>query len=233
MKKVCNKCKVDKNIDEFNKRKESKDGKQPACIKCQKTYYTKHAKEQAIKKKKYRAEHTKEAAAYGKEYRAKNSKKISARNKAYNIKYPERKSDRGKLYYKNNKEKIAAYAKEHNTLHAEKIAAYAKIYYKNNKEERNAYSKKYRKEHKGIINAKTAKRRALKLNATPPEANLENIKAFYKSAQRVSKCLNIPHHVDHYVPLKRGGLHIETNLQVIPATENLSKGDKLPEDFYK
>ncbi|QJB21902.1 glycolate dehydrogenase [Xanthomonas phage FoX3] len=34
-------------------------------------------------------------------------------------------------------------------------------------------------------------------------------------------------HVDHMIPLAKGGLHCATNIQVIPASMNMSKGDKL------
>ena len=33
-------------------------------------------------------------------------------------------------------------------------------------------------------------------------------------------------HVDHIVPLAKGGLHCHTNLRVIPAIDNLRKGVK-------
>ena len=68
-----------------------------------------------------------------------------------------------------------------------------------------------------------AKRRADKLNATPKWANLEKIKEKYKNCPK-------GYHVDHYFPLQGKnvcGLHVENNLQYLPANKNISKGNKL------
>ena len=57
---------------------------------------------------------------------------------------------------------------------------------------------------------------------TPIWANKDAIKFFYEC--RPEGC-----HVDHIIPLRGkliNGLHIETNLQWMPATKNLSKGNK-------
>lgn len=61
--------------------------------------------------------------------------------------------------------------------------------------------------------------RARKQQQLPTWANLNKIKHIY---------LNCPkgYHVDHIIPLKgllASGLHVETNLQYLPAKENLSK----------
>lgn len=39
------------------------------------------------------------------------------------------------------------------------------------------------------------------------------------------------HHVDHYIPLSKGGEHVESNLVIACAPCNLRKNAKLPEDF--
>ena len=68
-----------------------------------------------------------------------------------------------------------------------------------------------------------AKRRAMKLQATPHWANQEVIKQIYKEATEKGM------HVDHIVPLNNPlvcGLHCEFNLQILPATENLRKSNK-------
>lgn len=77
--------------------------------------------------------------------------------------------------------------------------------------------------------ATSAKRRAKKLQATPSWADHEAISAVYSEAQRLQALLGVPLHVDHVVPLQGElvcGLHVETNLQIIPATLNRKKSNK-------
>ena len=47
----------------------------------------------------------------------------------------------------------------------------------------------------------------------------------YEEAQRLQDETGIEHHVDHIKPLSKGGEHLLINLQIIPAEENLSKGN--------
>lgn len=79
-----------------------------------------------------------------------------------------------------------------------------------------------------IINA----RRARLLQAIPAWADLEAIKKIYEKRKQISLDTGILHHVDHIVPLKGKtvcGLHVENNLRIIPAVENLQKQSKLVE----
>lgn len=70
--------------------------------------------------------------------------------------------------------------------------------------------------------ARQSRYRAAQLNRTPSWANLENIQAIYD---------NCPagYHVDHIIPLQGNlvsGLHVEYNLQYLPAVENMAKSNK-------
>ncbi len=70
-------------------------------------------------------------------------------------------------------------------------------------------------------------------------ANDAAIRAIYAEAVRVEKLVancpvfDIPEigkkiHVDHIIPLSKGGLHIAENLQLLPAGLNMRKGVKCP-----
>ena len=66
--------------------------------------------------------------------------------------------------------------------------------------------------------------RAKAMNLVPPWADLEAISKIYK---RTSK----GYHVDHIVPLSKGGLHTVENLQILTAYDNLSKGSTICRGF--
>jgi excisionase family DNA binding protein len=64
-----------------------------------------------------------------------------------------------------------------------------------------------------------------------PWADASAVRAFYAEARRLTETTGVPHHVDHIIPLQGdyvSGLHVETNLQVLPATDNIRKLNKVP-----
>ncbi|MGE5650939.1 MAG: HNH endonuclease signature motif containing protein [Bacillota bacterium] len=117
--------------------------------------------------------------------------------------------------------------------------AYNAAYYANNpdrgrdrrKEKADYYRLRGGKERKaqrmranpGAVNAEQARRRAMQLKATPPWADLGEIRRIYERASVLGL------EVDHIIPLRNKivcGLHVEANLQLLTAEENLKKGNK-------
>ena len=92
----------------------------------------------------------------------------------------------------------------------------------------------YRKNKSWYI-AKDAKRRAAKIERTVSWANEQLIASYYKEAKRLEELTGIQFHVDHIIPLQGkmvSGLHVESNLQLLPAHENLGKSNSFdPETF--
>jgi len=104
-------------------------------------------------------------------------------------------------------------------------------WYIKNKEKILARQKKWRLTEAGktLERAKRAKRRAQQKQKTPKWANPAAIKVLYKEAIRKTLETGVIHHVDHIIPLRGknvSGLHVEYNLQVIPAHENIKKSNK-------
>lgn len=67
--------------------------------------------------------------------------------------------------------------------------------------------------------------------AMPPWADKCRIAEVYAQARRVTRSTGVLHHVDHIYPLHGElvcGLHVENNLQILEATVNQSKSNKLP-----
>lgn len=181
--------------------------------------------------------------AYDKAYREANKEKIAARNKAYREANKERikvnraaryqankekVSDQSKAYHQANKEKILAQSKAYYQANKEKILARHKAHYEANKERITARHKVYNQANKEKIVALAAKYRALKIKNLPThlrDCPIEKKRLYqtYKLCALFTKITGVQHHVDHMWPLSDGGPHWSGNLQIITATENLSK----------
>ena len=80
-----------------------------------------------------------------------------------------------------------------------------------------------------LITAKgNSKRRAAEKNNTPDLTHNQKliIETIYLQRLRLEKRFGIPFHVDHVIPISKGGLHIPSNLQILPAKLNLKKNSK-------
>lgn len=103
---------------------------------------------------------------------------------------------------------------------SERYAERKHAWYERNKETVFEQAKKFAKDNPDWKRSATAKRRAQKLNAIPPWANLKEIRKFYKVAKEQGLV------VDHIIPLQGKlvcGLHVENNLQLLTASENSKK----------
>lgn len=105
----------------------------------------------------------------------------------------------------------------------------SKRHYYKNKTILNVKSREWKRLNPGKINAINNARYASLKKRMPIWANPECIKNIYEKCYEISKSTGIIHHVDHIVPLQGDlvcGLHVEWNLQIITAEENLRKNNK-------
>lgn len=98
-----------------------------------------------------------------------------------------------------------------------------------NTEAARAASRKWNAANKPAKAAHSSAYEAQKRKAIPAWANRFFIDEAYRLAELRTKMLGFAWNVDHIVPLihpKVCGLHVHNNLRVIPATENIAKGNR-------
>lgn len=89
--------------------------------------------------------------------------------------------------------------------------------------------KRYSQTEKGKIssNLRSSNRRARVRNQLPDTADFEKIKEIYSNCRKISEETGIPHEVDHIIPISKGGMHHQDNLQIITRELNRKKGASL------
>lgn len=174
--------------------------------------------------------------AYQKEYAQKNREKAYQRVKEWRKDNPEKLIEQHRRYAKKHPDVLAAKAKRCRDNNIEKVRARDRInaiaFRAANKSIIKERKAKYAKDNKHIVNAACSKRKAAKLQRTPAwigDEELWLIQEVYELASIRTKMHGFSWHVDHIIPLQGelvSGLHTPENLQVIPAVENITKGNR-------
>jgi len=137
-----------------------------------------------------------------------------------------------KEWYERNKELTKERARAWELANPEKAKAKKAKWRKQNREQHNAINREWNKRNKPIKAALQAKRRTAQLQRTPKwltHNDLWMIEEAFHLAELRTKLFGFLWHVDHIIPLQGktvSGLHVPSNLQVIPATENTKKSNK-------
>jgi hypothetical protein len=159
--------------------------------------------------------------------------KYEDKRKAWFAANAERRKAEAKVYRETNKPRILEKKRRYRAENPDKCRKTAQNWNKNNREKRNELSRLWRKANKDFMLDMKAKRRAEFLNRIPAWLTDEDrsiIRQKYRLAAELSRTIGVQWHVDHIIPLcgkTVSGLHVPSNLQVIPAKENMSKGNRI------
>lgn len=123
MEKKCTKCGIVKDLSEYYRDKNAKDGKKSQCKQCQKDAVLKWAKDNPEK-----------VRAKQKIYYKRNSEKVKGRVRDWIEKNPERKKESDNNWRKNNHERYLRKSRQWFKDHQEQAKATRKEYYETNKE---------------------------------------------------------------------------------------------------
>lgn len=223
--KVCNKCKKLKPFGEFYKDKTAKDGHCHSCKECEKEY--KQANKEKISKQQ-------------KEYHQANKEKLTEKAKVYYQENQEKFLERAKKWNQSNKHR----KKKYRQVNKERIFENRKEYYQANKERIAVKHKKYRQsEHgKAMLYTHSLKRRSRNHKVTfKPHERMEILIRDNWTCQCCGVKVhdeskgnwNTPDkaHIDHIIPISKGGDSTPINLRTTCRTCNLTKRDKQDEQL--
>ena len=177
-------------------------------------------------------------------YREANKEKINEQARKSHHENKEKRNEQGRAYHEKNaavlREKMRirgaakkAERKEYLKNNKEKllpaIIKYQTAYYESNREKLLQARREYVQLNPEKLAAQSAKRKAARSQRTPrwlTKADYAVIDSFYAQARVMSEQTGEKYHVDHILPLrgkKVSGLHVPSNLRVIPAAENIRK----------
>lgn len=249
--KVCITCGIEKPLDEFEFRKDTKKYRN-TCKLCRKEYCSKWHKDNIDRVRQYNEDN--------KEYIQERSKKYYENNKEHLKKYSKEFRDSHKDYY-------LEYNKYYKSTHKDYVSEYNKQYNIDNNERRKKYKKQYHLEHREYerqysyklhkYKMKTDKIYKLKMQVRHLIYHSFTRRGYSKNSRTyqilgcdfntfIGYLLNTfkenygyewdgkePVHIDHIIPLATAHTEEEviklchyTNLQLLKAQDNLDKSDK-------
>lgn len=197
--KPCSKCLEIKDSSFFSTNKHAKDGLHSWCRQCVN-------KKRIENKDKYRI--AQNIYAQNNPEKVNKWKEISKLNPDFKT----------KKYQSNKKyrEKMGDVLKEKKRIYSEKN--YEKV--------KEGKRREYQKNKQDYI-ARAYQRLNNIKRLTPGDADKNKIKEFYVKAKELTVVTGIKNEVDHIIPISKGGLHHQDNLQLLSWIENRKKGNKI------
>jgi len=149
------------------------------------------------------------------------------------LKKSERVLEYNREWKRKNRIKMLAQRKLYREANKDKQKEYYKVYRLNNLDKEVIRNKAWALNNPDKKRAKHSLRRARvkKVNDIKTLADRKQLVDLFKQALKREEETGYGWHVDHTIPITKGGRHCLTNLQVVPASWNLSKGNRHERKF--
>lgn len=225
MTKACSRCGTEypATAEFFHRDRRKLDGLIAECKPCA-----------AQRSSEYLRSHAEQEAERKRQWRLANRERLNAKDRAYQLEHRDELSVKAKARYEANRderlEKMRAYRLEH----LEEDRASSREWMRTHREQRRPYEREWQARHPELRRAREAARRARKRACegryTPDDVALQ----MKRQRGRCYWCdtpTRKEYHVDHVIPLARGGSNGPENIVIACPTCNVSKGAKLPHEW--
>jgi len=196
----------------------------------------------AEQKKEYAKQNKEYITNYQKEYAKQNKKAIADYQKEYVRQNKEFLAKKNIEYRKQNKESIKINKEKWYKQNKKAKIEYQKEYAKQNKEAVSKYKKEYAKTEIGRLAKKNSENKRRKIKVASADGTVPQ-KMTYPLTKELQELLHIQdykcnncrcditnnnHHLDHHVPLSKGGIHSISNVVFLCPPCNLKKSATMP-----
>ena len=224
--KRCSKCGEVKLLAEFTRDCHSSDGKGYSCKACDKArsaaYYAAHRDG----RKAYRIAHRDERKANGVAYRATHRDERRANDASYRASHKDERSASIAVYRASHRDELRAYSRAYFAAHKDEQKASSTRWHIKHPEQQKASSARWNAKHPEWEVAKRHNRRVALGGVRLTSDVIQQVKAEYGGLCPYCNQPIVNGHIDHIVPVSRGGTNERGNLVWACAHCNISKGNK-------
>jgi len=228
--KRCTKCNNEypATLEYYHRHVSHRDGLRTICKTCTRkdiqNYAERNADAVRERRRQYRANNREILREKNRQYQIDNAEKEKLRKAKYRETHRELLRQKNRQYYSTNLE-----------VRRSQNRKFSGAYYRNHAAERIAYSKQWRKMNPQKHKAAEHRRRAYKQNTPVDQRAFDEQAQLKHQKHRCYYCggLLVKYHIDHIIPLSRGGGDNPENKVLACPQCNQSKGSKLPHEWTK
>lgn len=237
--KNCTKCGKEKSLSEFYRTKLSRDGFHSTCKTCSSEYISKwySSNKEKIKSSRsaWRINNKEKEKISQDKYKEKNLEKIKAYQKQWRIDNAAILKENKAKWQKDNAEKIKKMKADKYAKDKPSQRKRSAEYYEKNSEKIKMRVKVWANKNPDVVKVLSQNRRAREKSSGRLSKGIE-AKLFGLQKGKCACCrkpLGKDYHMDHIVPLARGGTNTDDNIQLLTAKCNMQKNAKDPIEFMQ